>query len=80
MISPGGLLLLLCAVTFFSNSYLQTKGDAEATYNEVNLMQTVSDFIIAGTETTATTLLWALLYMVIYPDVQGKHIQRGLQL
>lgn len=66
--------------TFLFNSYLQTKGDADTTYDEVNLMQTVFDLFIAGIETTATTLLWALLYMVIYPDIQGKHIQRGLQL
>lgn len=65
---------------FLFNSYLQTKGDADATYDERNLIQTVADLFIAGTETTATTLLWALLYMVIYPDIQGKHIQRGLQL
>lgn len=65
---------------FLFNSYLQTKGDADATYDEENLIQIVADLFVAGIETTATTLLWALLYMVIYPDIQGKHIQRGLQL
>lgn len=62
---------------FLFNVYLQTKEAANATYDEVNLIQTVSDLFVAGTETTATTLLWALLYMVIYPDIQGKHTQRG---
>uniref|UniRef100_A0A8D2PTW0 Uncharacterized protein n=1 Tax=Zosterops lateralis melanops TaxID=1220523 RepID=A0A8D2PTW0_ZOSLA len=50
---------------------------ANATYDEVNLIQTVSDLFVAGTETTATTLLWALLYMVIYPDIQEK-VQKEL--
>lgn len=80
MISSGALLLLWCAITSFFNLYLQTKGDTAATYDEINLIQTVFDLFIAGIETTATTLLWALLYMVIYPDIQGEHIQRGLQL
>ncbi|NWV13741.1 CP2J6 protein, partial [Ptilonorhynchus violaceus] len=55
----------------------QTKGDADATYDEVNLIQTIFDLLIAGTETTATTLYWALLYMMIYPDIQEK-VQKEL--
>uniref|UniRef100_A0A8C3MCJ4 Uncharacterized protein n=1 Tax=Geospiza parvula TaxID=87175 RepID=A0A8C3MCJ4_GEOPR len=54
-----------------------TKGDADATYDEENLIQTVADLFVAGIETTATTLLWALLYMVIYPDIQEK-VQKEL--
>ncbi|CAM9326916.1 unnamed protein product [Bubo scandiacus] len=49
-----------------------TKGDADATYDEENLIQSIFDLFLAGTETTATTLCWALLYMVIYPDIQKK--------
>ncbi|XP_070570434.1 cytochrome P450 2U1-like [Ptychodera flava] len=30
------------------------------------------DFFLAGTETTATTLNWAVLYMLRYPDLQKK--------
>uniref|UniRef100_A0A8C0UZX5 Cytochrome P450 2J6-like n=1 Tax=Cyanistes caeruleus TaxID=156563 RepID=A0A8C0UZX5_CYACU len=62
---------------FLFNPYLQTKGDADATYDEVNFRQTIFDLFIAGIETTATTLLWALLYMVIYPDIQEK-VQKEL--
>ncbi|NXL90981.1 CP2J6 protein, partial [Alectura lathami] len=60
----------------FIGHYLEqiakTKGDADATYDKANLNQTIFDLFLAGTETTATTLRWALLYMVIYPDIQEK--------
>ncbi|NXD27928.1 CP2J6 protein, partial [Spelaeornis formosus] len=66
---------------YFIDYYLdeidKNKGDPDAAYDEANLMQTVSDLLIAGTETTATTLLWALLYMVVYPDIQEK-VQKEL--
>uniref|UniRef100_A0A8C3B9X7 Uncharacterized protein n=1 Tax=Cairina moschata TaxID=8855 RepID=A0A8C3B9X7_CAIMO len=42
-----------------------------------NLIQSIFDLFLAGTETTATTLCWALLYMVVYPDVQEK-VQKEL--
>ncbi|NXU87405.1 CP2J2 protein, partial [Xiphorhynchus elegans] len=53
------------------------KVNADATYNEENLLQTIYDLFVAGTETTATTLCWALLFMVTYPDVQEK-VQKEL--
>lgn len=31
------------------------------------------DLFVAGTETTATTLQWGLLYMIYYPHIQGVH-------
>ena len=41
-------------------------------------VQTVTmDFILAGAETTSTTLKWALLWMALYPDVQWR-VQREL--
>lgn len=44
-----------------------------ATYlSDDNLIRVISDFMIAGSETTATTILWFLLYMLHYPDVQKK--------
>ncbi|NXA93245.1 CP2J6 protein, partial [Melanocharis versteri] len=64
-------------IDYYLDEIDKTKGDAGATYDEANLIQIVYDLFIAGTETTATTLLWALLYMVIYPDIQEK-VQKEL--
>ncbi|KFR06065.1 Cytochrome P450 2J6, partial [Opisthocomus hoazin] len=64
-------------IDYYLDEIDRTKGDADATYDEENLIQTVFDLFLAGTETTATTLRWALLYMVVYPDVQEK-VQKEL--
>uniref|UniRef100_A0A8D0L8G9 Cytochrome P450 family 2 subfamily AB member 21 n=1 Tax=Sphenodon punctatus TaxID=8508 RepID=A0A8D0L8G9_SPHPU len=49
-----------------------TKDDPSSTFNEDNMVQTVVDLLLGGTETTTTTLCWALLYMLKYPDIQEK--------
>ncbi|XP_075803160.1 cytochrome P450 2J3-like isoform X1 [Microtus pennsylvanicus] len=41
-------------------------------FNEESLVCSTLDLFLAGTETTSTTLRWALLYMALYPDVQKK--------
>nr|XP_006634889.1 PREDICTED: cytochrome P450 2J2-like isoform X1 [Lepisosteus oculatus] len=46
--------------------------DAAAGFHEENLVLCSLDLFIAGTETTTTSLLWALLYMIKYPDIQKK--------
>ena len=33
---------------------------------------TLFDLFLAGSETTSTTLNWAVLYMVRYPEIQAK--------
>lgn len=40
-------------------------------------MRVIADLFGAGTETTSTTLLWAMMYMVTYPDIQ-RAIQREI--
>ena len=37
-----------------------------------NLANTLSDLFQAGSETTSTTLTWAMLFMARYPSVQEK--------
>jgi len=37
-----------------------------------NLANTLFDLFLAGSETTSTTLTWASLYMIRYPEVQAK--------
>ncbi|XP_010307656.1 cytochrome P450 2J6 [Balearica regulorum gibbericeps] len=64
-------------IDYYLDEIDKTKGDTNATYDEENLIQTVFDLFLAGTETTATTLRWALLYMVVYPDIQEK-VQKEL--
>ncbi|GAB1288645.1 Cytochrome P450, family 2, subfamily j, polypeptide 13 [Apodemus speciosus] len=41
-------------------------------FNEENLICSTLDLFLAGTETTSTTLRWALLYMALNPEVQQK--------
>ncbi|XP_056379799.1 cytochrome P450 2D17-like [Hyla sarda] len=60
----------------FIDAYLvemeKVKDDSSSSMNEENLLMTTYDLFGAGTETTSTTLRWALLYMILYPDVQSK--------
>ncbi|EPY78811.1 cytochrome P450 2J2-like protein [Camelus ferus] len=53
-------------------STLQTKDDPVSTFSEDNLIQVVIDLFLGGTDTTATTLRWALFYMVQHRAIQGK--------
>ncbi|XP_029650979.1 cytochrome P450 2J5-like [Octopus sinensis] len=50
------------------------KTDPDTSLNEEQLCKVIGDLLIAGTETTTSTILWALVYMLHYPDVQ-KRIQ-----
>ena len=40
--------------------------------NELNLLTTLSQIFFAGTETSATTLRWAMVFMMDYPQIQEK--------
>ena len=41
-----------------------------------NLTNVLMDLFMAGSETTATTLTWAMLYMVRYPQVSTVQLSR----
>ncbi|XP_041862607.1 cytochrome P450 2J4-like [Melanotaenia boesemani] len=41
-------------------------------FNETNLALCSLDLFVAGTETTSTTLMWALVYLIKHPDIQEK--------
>uniref|UniRef100_A0A3Q1G9J2 Cytochrome P450, family 2, subfamily N, polypeptide 13 n=1 Tax=Acanthochromis polyacanthus TaxID=80966 RepID=A0A3Q1G9J2_9TELE len=44
----------------------------ELGFTETNLALCSLDLFQAGTETTSTTLLWALVYLMKYPEIQEK--------
>ncbi|XP_017262598.1 cytochrome P450 2J6 [Kryptolebias marmoratus] len=46
--------------------------DSDLGFTETNLMMCSLDLFLAGTETTATTLMWALIYLIKNPDIQEK--------
>ncbi|NWS71187.1 CP2J2 protein, partial [Crotophaga sulcirostris] len=58
----------------FIDSYLQeiAKDNGGSIFQEENLVACALDLLLAGTETTSTTIRWALLYMAIYPEIQAR--------
>ncbi len=57
----------------FVTMYLaEMKKEKASRITEDWLQQLISDFFMAGSETTATTLKWCMLYMAMYPEVQAK--------
>ena len=60
----------------FVDAYLdemdQGKNDPSSTFSKENLIFSVGELIIAGTETTTNVLRWAILFMALYPNIQGK--------
>uniref|UniRef100_A0A8C9F7R4 Uncharacterized protein n=1 Tax=Pavo cristatus TaxID=9049 RepID=A0A8C9F7R4_PAVCR len=62
----------------FYLAHIEKSGDEpKSTYNEENMVYSINDLFLGGSETTSTTLNWGLLYMVAYPDVQEK-VQKEL--
>ncbi|XP_063076898.1 cytochrome P450 2K1-like isoform X2 [Engraulis encrasicolus] len=47
-------------------------GGSEPVFHEKNLVNCVSNLFSAGTDTTGTTLRWALLLMAKYPHIQER--------
>ncbi|XP_059926562.1 vitamin D 25-hydroxylase [Gadus macrocephalus] len=50
----------------------QSTKDPGTSYSRENLIYSVGELIIAGTETTTNTLRWAMLYMALYPNIQER--------
>ncbi|XP_012880310.1 PREDICTED: cytochrome P450 2D17-like [Dipodomys ordii] len=50
----------------------KAKGNPDSSFNEDNLRMVVLDLFTAGMVTTSTTLSWALLLMILHPDVQCR--------
>jgi len=59
--------------TYFTSSITVQKPHETADgFDEQNLVPCVLDLFLAGTETTSTTLSWGIIYLITYPEVQGK--------
>ncbi|XP_069442246.1 cytochrome P450 2D14-like isoform X2 [Ovis canadensis] len=50
----------------------EAKGNPESSFSDENLRLVVTDLFSAGMVTTSTTLAWALLLMILHPDVQRR--------
>uniref|UniRef100_R4GDE0 Cytochrome P450 family 2 subfamily J member 2 n=1 Tax=Anolis carolinensis TaxID=28377 RepID=R4GDE0_ANOCA len=59
-------------IDFYLIQMEKSKGDPKSTFSEENLAQSILDLFAAGTETTSSTLQWALLFMVAYPNIQER--------
>ncbi|XP_038131802.1 cytochrome P450 2J6-like [Cyprinodon tularosa] len=51
---------------------MKNQKESNLGFTECNLALCSLDLFIAGTETTATTLQWALIFLIKYPHVQEK--------
>ncbi|KAK2508842.1 hypothetical protein MC885_014456, partial [Smutsia gigantea] len=56
----------------FLDEVQKAKGNPESSFSEENLRLVVSDLFFAGMVTTSITLAWALLLMILHPDVQRR--------
>ncbi|OCU01072.1 hypothetical protein XELAEV_18006859mg [Xenopus laevis] len=59
-------------IDYYLAQIAKTKHEPDSTFDEANMINVVTDLFVAGTETTAITLQWALLYMVAFPEIQKK--------
>ncbi|XP_067312745.1 cytochrome P450 2K1-like [Pseudorasbora parva] len=62
----------------FVDSFLMRKQSDEQSckkdsyFHDENLMMTVNNLFVAGTDTTGTTLRWGLMFMAKYPHIQDR--------
>uniref|UniRef100_A0A8D0L8V3 CP2J2 protein n=1 Tax=Sphenodon punctatus TaxID=8508 RepID=A0A8D0L8V3_SPHPU len=55
----------------------KSKDDPNSTFDEKNMMSSIVDLFIGGTESTATGLRWSLMTVVMHPGIQEK-VQKEL--
>ncbi|XP_073530050.1 cytochrome P450 2C5-like [Phyllobates terribilis] len=65
-------------IDYFLIKQKEEKPDPELYFHDDNLTSLLSDLFFAGIETSATTLTWALLLMMKYPEIQ-KNVQKEIE-
>nr|XP_055045338.1 cytochrome P450 2J2-like [Misgurnus anguillicaudatus] len=48
------------------------KSHEDSTFHEENMVMSAADLFLAGTDTTATTIRWGLIFLMDNPDVQER--------
>ncbi|KAG7461060.1 hypothetical protein MATL_G00205950 [Megalops atlanticus] len=61
-----------CYIDIFMKKLEEEKSNPSSYFHEWNLLCTVTNLFVAGTETSSNTLSWALLIMIKYPHIQKK--------
>jgi cytochrome P450 len=61
-----------CSIDRTIRSFLLYVKNSFAYVPEKSLQSVMADLFLAGTDTTSTTLTWATLYLLHYPDVQTR--------
>ncbi|CAG5120658.1 unnamed protein product [Candidula unifasciata] len=57
---------------YLIESKKRQKSGTPTTLDGINLRRVIANLFIAGSETTSTTMLWFMVYMLRHPDVQQK--------
>lgn len=65
---------VLCAFNSDHSLVFQESDVNAHYYHEDNLLHSAMNLFGAGTDTTATTLQWGLLYITKYPHIQGANM------
>ncbi|XP_010220744.1 PREDICTED: cytochrome P450 2J2-like [Tinamus guttatus] len=64
-------------IDFYLAHIEKSKDEPMSTYDDDNMVYSINDLFLGGSETSSTTLNWGLLYMVVNPDIQEK-VQKEL--
>lgn len=54
----------------FIRSFIEAEG--KETYNRVQLVRTLQDLVLAGSETSSTTLMWSIMLLANHQDIQSR--------
>ncbi|XP_060540925.1 cytochrome P450 2J2-like [Pantherophis guttatus] len=59
-------------IDFYLLQIEKNRNDPNSVYNEENLACCLAELFVAGTDTTFSTLMWAVLLLANHPDIQEK--------